>query len=269
MEMKKIYSLFLVVLILAVPAAGARAEEDSDFAVVGGVSFGFKDVGFDITGKKFKPQFVTVDVSFTAAYKRAYLTLDYDPSIKDYVTHDDAPNANGGIDNQTLLFSRLDYSATLGYNVWRDLNLFAGYKFGETRVNLFSDATVFDTFPPTELERLNQEVSLRESGPFAGLSYAFRFEKGSLSMSAAYAKLGGKFVFTNIAGKVVSKGDTDGLSIGLGWSGPLAGNLSYAVGYKGHRYKYRQDSITDTNTPEDFSSDVSYNMFYIGIANYF
>lgn len=266
MKMKKMHSWCLVVLFLAVSTGGARAEEASDFAVVGGVSFGFKNVEFDVVDKKFNPQFVTVDVSFTAAYKRAYLTLDYDPSIKDYVTLNDTPNASGGIDNQMLLFSRLDYSVTLGYNVWRDLNLFAGYKYGETRVSLFSDAT---KIVPPKPEEFNQEISFREVGPFAGLSYAFRFEKGSLSMSAAYARLDGKFVFTNVVGKVISKGDTDGLSIGLGWSGPLVGNLSYAIGYKGHRYKYRQDSMTDPDSKEDFSSDVSYNMFYIGIANYF
>lgn len=43
--------------------------------------------------------------------------------------------------------------------------------------------------------------------------------------------------------------------------------MIYRLGYKAHRYRFKQELLATDN--EDMSSDVVFNMLYLGVSNYF
>lgn len=243
----------------------ANAGSDSALTIVGGAAINFKNSDFDVGGKKLSPSFITLDISGALAYDKYYIAFNYDPTLKEHLEHDTDINQSGEQEDTYLNITRVDYSTAIGMNVWETVNIFAGWKFGETAVNSFSNAR---SIQAGNFQDINFELYFREEGPFVGTSYTYKHkDKGNLSLSLAYAQMAGEIELKSIVQKEILDGDTTGLSYGLEWSGPLSNNMIYKLGYKAHRYRFKQDGLASNG--EDFSSDVLFNMFYLGVANYF
>lgn len=243
----------------------AHAESDSGLTVVGGAAIDFKSSSFDVGGKKLNPSFITLDISAAIAYDKFYIAFDYNPTLKDHLEHDTDINDNGEQEDVYFLISRLDYSTAIGMNVWETINIFAGWKFGETEINSFSNAlSIFQD----RYNEINQEFYFREQGPFIGASYGYKHkDKGNLTLSLAYAQMVGEVELKSVTEQLSFEGETTGLSYGLEWSGPLSANMVYRLGYKAHRYRFKMDDVVAGG--EDWSSNVIFNMFYLGVSNYF
>lgn len=242
----------LLASVLVVAAGSAHAD---DITVVGGFDFGFKKLRLDTGGGSsvLNTNFDTINPSIALGYKSLYAILSYDTSISAERGILDA--GSSGAD--TLDFSRTDSTVTLGYRITDWLSAFAGY----TRVtDHFVETTLVTITPPDKL--VIDTIDYTETGPFAGVAYTKRFDKGNLGLSLGYAKLNGTLKFaehpsSGFSGEV--KGDTVGISYGLTWSGTLTGSLGYRVGIKGTRYEMKEPStITER-----------YTNFFIGITNYF
>lgn len=221
---------------------GVVEAKDSGVTVVPGVSYGYKNANYKITGVELSPQFIFLDTSLSIISGKFYVSANYDASIKDDMQ----------ITNETVIsFSREDYAVTAGYGVWKKVSLFAGYKSGKTEVVTIDD-------PGGDP---NTRIKFEEDGPFVGLTVSHNVsDTSSLGLSIAYASLDG----SNFNGE--DKGDTTGLSVGLTLSGSLSENVDYQVGLKTIRYEFNHDVAPGD---EDSSSNLDFDILTIGIKRYF
>ncbi len=255
---------FTLAVLAASPALGAETRQGDDVTAVWGAAVNYKTVGFAVGKKEFAPQYVTLDMSLTTAYRGFYLGANYDVSLKDYVTLNNTPAGGGGVDNSIVTFSRQDAGMTFGHNVWKSMNLFVGYRLGETSAHVFSDLTS---------GARNSSIAFLTKGPFLGASYGFAMGKrGTLLLSAAYAAMLSEVTerSTPSIGAAENRdleGSANGYSVGIGWTGPLEGTLAYTVAYKFSKYKFRQDNVTDPD--DDLSFDEVHNVFTLSVQKYF
>ena len=217
--------------------------EEKGFTVVPGVSYGYKNSNFKITGVELSPNFVVLDTSLGITSGKFYVSANYDSSIKDDIL------VLGGT---VISFSREDYSVTAGYRVWSKVSFFGGYKSGKTEVVTIDD--------PDPME-LNQRIKFEEDGPFFGLTFSHDISGTSaLGISVAYADLDG----SNFNGQ--DEGDTTGLSVGLTLSGNLSDTTDYQIGLRAVRYEFDHDVPVGN---EDSSSDLDFDILTFGIKRYF
>jgi len=251
-----------VAVVALIPVSSGADSSDGGLAVVPKLGISYKNVALEASGgrKTFSPNFVTLDVGLTMAYKAVYLSLGYDTSIKDDIEHNTTPSGSGTPDDSIFYASRDDAAATLGYNVWRGLSIFGGYKYGKFDATLFADVV---SSKPT-----NATVAFVTRGPFLGVGYSFRFAgKGSLDLSVAYASMDGELKQSTASGAISVKGDATGFSYGVAWSGALSDSAGYAVGLKATRYSFDGDPPPGTN--EDPDTDEIHKIFYFAIQKYF
>lgn len=251
----------IVVASCCLAASPHVVQADNDLTVVPKIGFSYKTVELATSGgrKDFAPLFITLDLGMTLAYRSFYVSFSYDSSIKDDVTHNTTPSGSGTPDDSIVYSSRVDGAATIGYNAWRGLTVFGGYKYGESKGLGFADAT-------GSVE--NFENRLISNGPFLGASYSFRFQdKGSLDLSVAYAIMDGESKYASASTRVVQQGDETGFSYGIAWSGALSETAGYTVGLKANRYTFDADPLSGST--EDPDIDEIHNIFYLAVQKYF
>ena len=209
----------------------------------------------------------TLSASLTAVYQQFYVSVKYEDSFDDASSDSTVPNT----DSDTKM-ERTDYSITLGYNIFENLNIFIGYMDGETTLRPVARCPAYSPpdkgFKPepecgdggtglpskdgnkaqdnTVLLLDDYEQTYKEDGLFAGMSYAWRFEDyGNLSISAAYAHLEATYTdnwlvgspeFANRPFAYDFEGDADGLSLGLNWSAALTDNVGYYLDLRRQSY---------------------------------
>lgn len=290
--MKNMKYLMGCTLLLSAPAVWAEEEEGGGgLALIPSIAYQHKQLSFDqkYTDSLLKPinengrksdfdiYLPTVNASLTAAMGGFYLTLKMEDTIAEgHVSVDETrPASRSAISDPYYLnvpghnteVERRDRSVTLGYNIWSGLNVFAGYMWGET--HLRPEATCF-TFPvpcsalnlAADLENEGREdyrQEYTEEGPYMGLSYGWLIaDAGTLSVSAAYAKMDGQFkdnyVTTAFGDEHFNfEGDSTGTSIGVTWSAPLGEASAYFLDIR--QQKYSMDG-KDTDTPSTYLDTV-------------
>lgn len=226
----------------------------------------------------------TLSLSLTAIYQKLYLSLKYEDSFNDASDFSDVPNT----DAETKV-ERTDYSITVGYNIFGNMSVFAGYMNGETTLRPQPRCPAYarpDTgFPPNPdcgdggfgfpsldgnkaqdnnvLGLTDYEQTYEEDGWLLGVSYGWRFgETGNLTLSAAYAELDASYKDNwlsnspEFAGQPYSydfSGDANGLSIGVNWSGALTDHVGYYIDLRQQSYDMSatQDFAGRPDRPED------------------
>jgi len=221
---------------------------------------------------EFDATIPTLNTSFTIAKSRLFLTFKYETDLAD-ASVTTKENTAGFLAYQLNIpggsteVEREDMSLTLGYNVWKSLNIFVGYMKGKTELTPdagcgFSapDSGCLDAgFNPTPSARLNlaldhqysgltnYQQTYEEEGPYIGLSYAWQIaDIGSLSFSAAYAKMDGEYQdnYAAIANENFKyTGDSTGTSFGLTWTAPLGESSNYFIDIR--KQKYDMDADDD------------------------
>lgn len=190
-----------------------------------------------------------------------YATVSYDSTIESgaVMTFDE------GLPGQ-LDMSRTDYFLTFGYRITDVISVFGGWLNGETMVMM---AGMRQTGGPGVINYSVQEIDYSEKGPYAGLSLAHSFgDKGTLSLSLAYARLNGVLTQTRNTVTIgttatTAEGDVAGLSYTLTWAGTLSGTLGYRLGLKATRYA----SESSPDNPGGITEE--YNTVFLGVVNYF
>ena len=243
--------------------AAHSAEIFQDARFIAGASLGYANLSF---AQKLDQDvnFPSMNLTVAGAWKRWQLTLNSTFSLQD---------AGISEEEDTGVASRDDLDLTLGYQFGDHWSLFAGYKDGSTDI-LFISREESDGGPSGRVSERYQQ-----SGPYAGASYAWSFEKaGRLSISLAYAKLNAKNLFgintdieemeealefDDIGGQVT--GDTEGFSYGISWTMPLSGNLLFQTRFKVNDY---QQDITAQG--QEFKNiDESLTSLLVGLAYVF
>ncbi len=137
--MKKIVSkipLALFILFFTQMTNANTDLEDNSWNFVPNASINFKSVDFKVADRNFDSRYTTLNLALTTLHKKFFATINFDQSIKD-----ESKLSFANKDNTSAIYtaSRTDSGLTFGHNVWKDLTVFGGYKFGKTDLNLFSD----------------------------------------------------------------------------------------------------------------------------------
>lgn len=255
------------------------AVSDSDFRYLLGLSVGIRNIEFDLdsmgspsffvlndgngpvipatTGARqsfdFEESLYTAGFSGTLIYDRFSLSalVELPLQAEDTSLHTSIASLPGAgvpindVSDRDSELDRFDVGLTLGYRVWEGLSVFSGYKHTE-----------FD-LESREYNLLlsNKDQNYVEEGFFIGSSYAWQFgNKGSLSLSIAYAYLDTEFSESNVAkepppfgfvfDEFAYNGSSNGLSYGAHWSGRLTGQWLYTVGLKYQSYNSNNNATT-------------------------
>lgn len=300
--LKPLY-ISLIPLAIAIQAPTVLAEDDTSFSFVGSLGIQNKRLSFDQTYKgpaaadnsyaEFTVYLPTANVSFTTAWKRIYLSLKYEATLTDTRTKVDETDRIGIFNDANLLtvqgseidVSRRDYSITLGYNVYRGLNIFIGYLDGETtlkpdaffdRINGFYnkaylnfDENLQGGYSPT------YEQTYEETGPYIGASYSWHFvDVGTLSASYAYADMDGEYkdnalCVINSCSAFQWEGSSTGSSLGLTWTAPLGENSSYFFDVRRQIYEMDGDDKTGFFPNQSVETEETMDGITAGVQFYF
>ena len=229
------------------------AMAESELQIGGAAGIQSKQVEFSYGTIKLKPTFQMIAYALTASYGRFFANVDLEAMIEgdSQYFRDTSTNTTTTYD-----FKRSDSSFTLGYNLWRGLSVYGGYKQGETEATLSSVA--FDT----------QQLVFSENGPFAGMAYGQPIgKKGTLAVSAAYASFDAESIvrFVGSGSEFRSGGTTSGLSYGVSWTGSLSEGSYYRLFYKINEYKFKdKDQVF-----ADSSTDENYRIFGLSLGTNF
>lgn len=172
---------------------------------------------------------------------------------------------------------REDYSISLGYNLFDNLIIFAGYKKSETdfddKVFYYNNAyrkngILVDTFDSKGVLK----IKLDQKGPFIGVAYGWNImDKGVLSVNAALGSFEGTAKQNvriedpsdpsqPLLSEFKNKGDVIGLSTGITWRANITDSLAYSLALSGYNYGY-EDKNGGGNFSEsvlNFSAGLSY-----------
>jgi long-subunit fatty acid transport protein len=173
---------------------------------------------------------LSLGLGLTAINGRFYGDLSWERNL--------APGSDSRntLTNGELDIERQDFALSLGYSVNDTLSLFAGYKFGKTRLSALIEA------------QREVAVSLKGQGPYLGAGAGWRFGgQGMLAFSAAYAMLDASF--QNHLGNSTS-GSAFGTSLGLEWKAPLSKIWQYELGLTHHHYFYQDFGNSDFDITE-------------------
>lgn len=249
----------LALLCLGTFLAGTTVvAEEKIYGIDVGLGFNRKQLEYSFIDIDANPIFNTMAINATGFYKNAYIAGEYEILLTDDTNYE----AEKGGSVTVLVFERKDANLTAGYNVWRGLSIFGGYKYG---------ATIAVAQPPVQ-----QKIVSSELGPFAGISYGHRLGSGALGISIAYADMDGevrvKFMGTGTSTDIPGK--TRGLSYGLSWSAPLTDQIDYRLGIKVNRYQFKVDDpsqdVLGTSRPAgDFNTDENFTIYSIMLSRQF
>jgi hypothetical protein len=228
--------------------------------IVSGVAIGNKSMQLKIDDREFTPSFVSLDFFVTALFGKTYISINHEQSIKDDVeSAEDADGVRG-----LVYYSRSDTSLTIGYPVFEHLNIFGGYRQGETSAYW---SVTSDSFGSSS------------QGVFLGGSTSYAVgNKGAIGLSLAIASLQGEvslqepFVDTqsilalNPNPPSDIKGSAVGYSLGLNWSGGISKDTSYVVAYKLHLYEFED---TENFGGTDLSYEENFSTVSVGVSHFF
>ncbi len=213
----------------------------------------------------YKADLLTAEFTVSAIYDRAYIAVTVEDTLSDDTvsrdtgrfgyqiielpSHSSTIAVNESRSSDTDI-SRYDLSITAGYRITDNINLFGGYKSGET-----SD----------DFTKIRQESTFEEAGLYLGASYTFRLESGALSFSTAVADMSMDYQSDRNdppsepirVQEVNYEGDASGLSLSVSWSAPVTESLLYGVALKQHNYQYNADGnmrFNDDNLTEFVST---------------
>jgi len=292
-------------LLAATQASTALADESSpEINFVTSIGYQDKMLSFDQKYKgpapednstaDFSVHMPVGNISFTTSIDRVFLALKYEKSLTEASTEADETDRMTLFNDANLLtldgselgVEREDKSITLGFNVFRGLNLFIGYMKGETQLTpdpllnhnnfhynksyLVHDERVQGHDVPSYLQTYTEE------GPYIGFSYAWRIaEAGTLSASYAYADMNGQYKDNAQCGVVNTcddfdwRGETKGNSIGLTWTAPLGESSSYFLDLRQQSYNMDGDDKTGTFPNQSVETEETMQGITAGLQFYF
>lgn len=299
-----------ITIAAALPISHALADEDAGVTFVTSIGVQNKTLKFDQKYKGPAPQdnsyadfevnLPVGNISFTTSFDKFFVALKYEKSLTESSTGADETNriqlfgdANLlTVDDSQMGVEREDKSITLGYNVYRGLNVFMGYMEGETELKPDPMANCIIVGPNCFVTDINKAYIIQkeradgrdiakykqtytEEGPYIGFSYAWRIaEAGTLSASYAYADMDGEYkdnancvIYTCTAFKW--EGDTTGSSIGLTWTAPLGENSSYFLDLRQQKYSMDGKDKTGSFPNQSVDTDETMQGITAGVQFYF
>ena len=213
--------------------------------------------------------FYTISGNLQMTYNDFYLGLNIANSLGDTDISEDGEVGSA---------ERSDIDVVFGWQIRNDVTVFAGYKQGETRLDLLTREDEDSTDPQIPFRN-----TFEEKGPYIGVAYTHRLSRaGQLTYSLAYARLDGEnslenanadpaqpaneLDFDDLQG--VFKNSAEGYSVGMKWSLPVADDIYYTSLLRMNRYQ--QDIAGDIGSAfKSFSVDETFIDISIGFVYLF
>ena len=284
----KRFSLALVSALYLVVSPASWSQDDDGFGLTIVPTLGFQWKNLDLSQTWVSTDnrvekggldttLPTYSLGLNFILNRWSLALKYEDVLEETSAKSDVPLTNSTYINFLnsvpdpkvgANVERSDFSVTLNYNAWRDLNVFAGYTNGETtiapdRIVCAGYHKDLDDFTP-EFETCNPEdesnvpyltqfyvtgssaykQEYREDGWVIGAGYSWIVGPGALSFSAAYADMDGRYTDNfgdahptpHLARLANLSGDSTGTSLSLRWSAPISDRVSYYLDLRQQSY---------------------------------
>lgn len=281
-----------VVASAALLAANTATAESWQLTVAPSVDLAFKksDFSFDFGGSGadlVNPTYTTLTPSAAVSVGPIYGVLSYEVTVNPWNSETLSMYDPGTGPIWTITqdsYERSEAALTIGYRVYSGgnnigpVNVFVGYLNGNSAWRS-TDFTYDTSVVPSTYQFSVYRYIFSENGGYIGANYSQPFgEKGTLSLSAAYALLDGNLgILSSWGDNFDYISDATGYSLGITWTGPITGNLNYRVGMKHVKYDFNvtkfRDNISGTVTvlPSwfDFSIHEEMNSFFFGVSAYF
>ena len=211
----------------------------------------FKTFAGFVTKKVSNIKFSTLNLALTAARKKLYFTVNTELPFSDKAYQ--FVEVGG---NTVRTVEREDLGLTLGYNIYKGLNLFGGLSYGS---NHYINENVAD--PGTV-----SDVKETDIGPFIGTTYSYDLKRyGNVSTTLAYALLDGEIKSNDTTNIFTSnEGDTKGFSVNVTYSNKFNKDSDYFVAMKIKNYEY--DDINSGGTAVDIVKEKNFILISGGIT---
>jgi hypothetical protein len=207
----------LLILLLAFMLPLNWNTQAAELTITPNAFVSYRDFEYSVGSGGIDNNLYSVGMGLTATYGRFYLDLSGEKNP----TSGKEPTATS-----TAYFEREDAAVSLGYGVNESISVFAGYKYGETRI----------VSPPSAIT-FGSQVRLQGRGLFVGAGAGWAVNDTNLvSFSAAYAMMRAEYEDSALERNV--RGDASGTSLGVRWKGLLSKQLSYDVSLIRHDYYY-------------------------------
>lgn len=249
--MKQYHPAFIATLVLLLPATSLATQGidiDTSFDVaLKRETWDFSSKGKDLND--INADFTSLDFLVRTTIGGFFIAANYDTALDADIIR--------GTSGEFLESDRKDSSLTLGYGLPANINIFGGYKYGQTEI-------IGEDLNGVVIEGVR--ISMTEKGPFVGASYFQRIGKGSgLGVSTAYAFLDGLFKIEQGTNSLELDGDTKGFSYGIFWTGTFSQGIYYKLGYKLNRYEFKttlpsDKSITNNEDMNIFQMTLSFDL---------
>ncbi len=201
----------------------AQAE---DWQWIPELSVNHRNLSYSAGLTNVSAQLTSADFGMTLTHGRLYLDTSFETDI------------SSSSETAGLAFGRKDATFSLGYGLSDSISAFAGYKYGNTRIELSSDPSV--------------AIRLTGKGPFIGAGAGWQIpQRGLLFFSAAYARLDTRYQDNSVDD---SSGKASGTSLSLGWRGRLTERWNYELMLIRHDYYHENFSSLSLNINENIVS---------------
>jgi len=147
-----------------------------------------------------------------------------------------------GTDYRNSSFRDSDYSAAVGYELFKNLSISIGYKITKSEINT-RDAVPSTQVGQKNIPQLNGLQEFTTYGPSLGITYSWKLnEDMSIGSSVAYGWLKGDRTEVGIAAKTEP---TQGISLGVSFNHRIPRtHIKYSISFDHYQYSMKATSIT-------------------------
>jgi len=258
-----------------------------DFNVIPRASVGYENLSIDwasgpVTMADLNVNLATGTIGVTATLDKFYFDAYVAKSLEGSDDHTIAVDSDG------ILFTLpnewdvdvVDYAFTAGYNVWKTLAVYAGWKGHTTNMdaatNIPANWLGIQGLPAVP-NAINWDVELQYNGPFIGASYGWQIgESNLLSVNVAYAWMSGDLEMTltsqwnpNIRESMSANGDdgdASGLTLGVSWKGMITDALGYTVSADWYKYSFDGFTVQGGTADQDIDEEAYSLRFTVSYA---
>ena len=224
-----------------------------------------------------------IAIGFSASYdSKVFFGLKFAESLANPSDKSDVPFTNpiapSNVQNSAGTYqtnsevSRKDFSVSVGYNIWRTFNVFAGYLQGETEITPSPFRTPgsngIDNLAQIQLANYGDDYiqTYSEDGFFVGAMYIYPIRNlGSFSFSLAYASMDGQYEDNFRDLRFDFEGDATGTNIGIIWASRLTQTISYSIGIRLESYELDGSDSTGSFSGNTVTTEENMNTFTAGL----
>jgi len=256
-----------IIFVFALSSYFLPSAVNAQVAYVTNIGIGNKSMSVKIGNRESRALFTSLDASWSVVKNNWFTSISYEQSLKDglqYYSEDIIQNGSKvGYSNGVIVHTRADISLTVGFRLFNNVSLFAGFREGQT------DSYLSAIQKQTDVEGISSHGKIKSNGVFAGINFSHRFSgNSSISASIAMAKLNGSaslaepYVDTSSFQNVASfpstvEGGALGFSYVVSWSNPISEKSAINIKVKLHRYHFDDQQVyqgVDLSYDENFTT---------------